>query len=207
MNDDLTRLVGCLVWLMIPVVLIAFIVYGIIAGFKSLKNLIEYGRFTSDTRTAMVEDHFSDARYFAELAGKAGVSLVSSSITTVDGSTQLGSQGITASFTFKNSSNRPHNIQISLAKAVAIINGSHQVVSLDCNIGPGNNFTVPAGATTQTGQCFANSLDSVAGQAKLVQQPEVIAIDNLPVTGGPSNTPWQCEVDEGPNDFEFSNNC
>ncbi len=187
MNEDMQRLIGCAVWIAVPVFLI---VYGVGWGFTSLANLIKYGKFTKDTRTAMVDAYLGDPSYFADLAAQAGIKLTSWRITTQDGTPQDGgNQGVSAMFTFTNNS------------------GQVKVVSLDCNLGPGNDFKIPAAGSMQTGQCYSDIFSSVSGKAVLVAKPQIVAIDSLPVSGGPDNTPWRCLTDSAAGEYGFSNSC
>jgi hypothetical protein len=205
MNEDMRGLIGCAVWIAVPVFLI---VYGVGWGFTSLTNLIKYGKFTKDTRTAMVDAHLGDPAYFADLAAQAGIKLTSWSITTQDGTPQDGdNQGVSAMFTFTNNSDHSHEVIISLAQARVVLNGQVKVVSLDCNLGPGNDFKIPAGGSTQTGQCYRDIFSSVSGKAVLAAKPQIVAIDSLPVTGGPDNTPWRCLTDSAAGEYGFSNSC
>lgn len=188
-------------------VVVALIAWGIVGGFKSLTNLIRYGQYTTNATVAMVDAHLNDPNYFSELASKARISIVRWQISTIDGSGTLSSA--TAMFTFKNPSSSAHAIRISYAKELITNNGQNQTVELNCNIGVGNFFTIPAGGTVQTGQCYNGNLgDNITGQARLIEEPHVIAIDNLPVYGGPQNTPWKCLVPSSvTSDVIFSNSC
>jgi hypothetical protein len=208
MNDNMMSFVGWVIWI---VIIIGAIGYGIAAGFSSVKNLIEYGKFTTDTRAAMVEASMNDSHYFADLAKDAGITLTSWSISTLDGVPNGYNQlGATASFTFTNSSNKAHEIQISSAEARIILDGRSRDVDLDCsNIPHIDDFTVPAGGAIQFSASNCDFSSSVSGKAVLLKKPRILAIDDLPVTGGPSNTPWRCEINSNSDssDFAFSNNC
>jgi hypothetical protein len=207
-SDEPSRRGGLVAILVIAGVVVVLIAWGIAGGFKSLTNLIRYGQFTTNTTVAMVDTHLNDSNYFSELASQARISIVHWEISTLDGSGTLSST--TAMFTFKNSSSNAHDIWISYAKVLITNNGRNQTVELTCNIGVGNFFSIPAGGTVQTGQCYnANpGNNNITGQARLLEEPQVIAIDNLPVYGGPQNTPWKCLVpSSATSDVIFSNNC
>ena len=198
---------GLVAILVIVGVLMALIVWGIVGSFKSLTNLIRYGQFTTNTTVAVVDAHLNDPDYFTQLASQARISIVRWGSSTIDGWGALSRA--TAVFTFKNSSSNAHDIRISYAKELITNNGQNRTVELNCNIGVGNSFTIPAGGTVRIGQCYnAKPGDYITGQARLVEGPHVIAIDNLPVYGGPLNTPWKCLVPSSvTSDVIFSNSC
>lgn len=207
-SDEPSGRGGIVAILVVVGVVVALIVWGIFSGFKSLTNLIRYGQFTTNTTVAMVDAHLNDPNYFSELASQAQISIANWQISTIDGSGTLSST--TAMFTFKNSGSNAHAIWISYAKVLITNNGQNQTVELTCNIGVGNFFTIPAGGTVQTGQCYNTNPgdNNITGQARLVEEPHVIAIDNLPVYGGPQNTPWKCLLpSSATSDVIFSDSC
>jgi hypothetical protein len=206
-SDEPSRRGGLVAILVIVGVVVALIVWGIVGGFKSLTNLIRYGQFTTNATVAVVDAHLNDPNYFSRLASQARISIVSWGNFTIDGSGPLS--GATAMFTFKNSSSNAHDVWISYAKELITNNGRNQIVELTCNIGVGNSFTIPAGGTVQIGQCYnVNPGDNLTGQARLIEEPHIIAIDNLPVHGGPQNTPWKCLIPSSvTSDVIFSNSC
>lgn len=197
--DPEVKTKGCLLGLVGIIVMLGL---GLPFLYKNISNYMRYGVWTSNTQSAIIQTHMSDPTLFAQLARQAQISLVSSHISTEDGI--AGSINVT--LVYSNGSGRAHLVELSSVRVRGILNGSRRTVWTNCDIVAGASFTIPAHSTIRAGECYSDSFTTVHGRASIVRLPRVEAIDNLPVTGGPMNTPWKYECSTSkPENVVFSN--